>query len=160
MSKLKPSSADHADSHRRLLFLTMLFMSLVFATKAGFYYFGDGMKTYLEIIGKGFLGLTILSMVITLYWKIRFIPRSERFHLLASSDSFANLTMYRAIKTSWILTMLLLIFFTSIIGKGNSTLPAEFYLNLVLFLMLAIFSLSFFILFFSTDEGEHEQVGL
>ena len=153
MNNLKVSSADHVDNHRRLLFLGMFLMSLVFAVKSGFYFVHDDMKNYLQIIGKILFGLAAITVVITVFWKWIFIPRNERY-LLSSNDSYANQMMNKACKITWILTVILLSLITSTTSKDHSVLPAEFYLNLTLFFMLAVFSLSFFILF---RDGPIEQ---
>ena len=41
-------------------------------------------------------------------------------------------------------------------GRHSSMMPAEFYLNLTLFFMLAVFSISFFVLFRTPDEDDIE----
>ena len=152
MSKQKRSSADHVDTHRRLLFLSMLLLSLVFGIKAGFYFAGAQGAQYLSIAGKALAALAVGMFVVTVYWKLRYIPDRERYYLLNSSDSFVMQAMNRACKISWIMTFILLCLITMTTSKDSSAFPAEFYLNLAMFFMLAVFSISFFILFRGGEE--------
>ena len=159
MSNLKISSAEHVDNHRRLLFITMFLLSLIFAIKAALYVVEGQLESYLEFAGKGIFGLFLLVLVITVYWKVRFIPGKERY-LLNSSDSYVNQMMNQASKISWILTVVLLCILSFMINKDNWVLPGQFYVDLTLFFMLAIFSISFFILFRIWDKGEHQNASL
>ena len=160
MSNLKTSSAEHADNHRRLLFLAMLLMSLVFAIKAGFHFVDDEMKSYLEVSGKILFGLSMIVVVITIYWKLRFLPRNERYNLLTTTDSYANQMMNQACKISWILTLIFLAVLPSMIFKVSPALPALFYVDLTIFFMLGVCSLSFFILFRVGDKEEYQNANL
>lgn len=157
MSNLKISSAEHADNHRRFLFLAMFLMSLVFAIKAGFYIVDDEIKSYLEVSSKILFGLSMIVVVIAIYWKLRFIPRNERYYLLTSSDSYANQMMNQACKISWILTLIFLAVIPSMIIRVSPLMPARFYVDLTLFFMLAACSLSFFILFLVGDKVEYQN---
>ena len=157
MSNLKISSAEHADNHRRFLFLAMFLMSLVFAIKAGFYIVDDEIKSYLEVSSKILFGLSMIVVVIAIYWKLRFIPRNERYYLLTSSDSYANQMMNQACKISWILTLIFLAVIPSMIIRVSPHMPARFYVDLTLFFMLAPCSLSFFILFLVGDKVEYQN---
>jgi cytochrome c oxidase subunit IV len=159
MNNPKTSSAEHVDIQRRLLFLAMLLLSLIFAIKTGFYLVDDEMKGYLSLAGKIIFALGAIVVVVAVYWKLRFIPRNERY-LLNSTDSFVNQMMNQACKISWIMTLVLLVFITNITSKDGSALPAGFYVDLTLFFMLAVFSVSFFILFRAGDRGEHQKAGL
>jgi len=151
MTNQQKSGADHVDIHRRLQFLSMLLLSLIFAIKTGYYFVDDEINKYLVISGYSLFVLFAIVLVITVYWKLRFIPRNERFQLLTSSDSFVMQVMNRAFKISWILTFFLLLIITTTTSNDSSVLPAEFYLNLALFFMLAAYSVSFFILFHGGD---------
>ena len=147
MNILKKSSADHVDMHRRLLFFTMLLLSLVFASKSLLYLIDGTLKNFVAISAKCLAVLSILMIAITVFWKLRFIPQNERFQLLTSTDSFVMFMMNKACRTSWILTFILINLIMMTTKKDSSMFPAEFYLNLVAFIMLASFSISFFILF-------------
>lgn len=156
MSHLKKTSADHVDIHRQLLFLAMLLLSLIFAVKLVFYFVNDTVNPYLEIAGKSLFVVFAIILVITIYWKLRFIPKNDRFQLLMSPDSFVMQVMNRACKISWFLTFALLSLVASVTSDNSTALPAGFYLDITFFLMLATFSISFFFLFRAEDEGEHQ----
>ena len=157
MSNTKFSSAEHADFQRRFLFLAMLLLSLVFAIRAGFHLIDEEMKSLVEITGKIFFGLSMLVFVIAIYWKLKFLPRNERYNLLTSSDSYANNMMNKAYKISWTLTLIFLAVIPSMIIRANPMLPARFYIDLTLFFMLAICSISFFVLFHADDQFESQN---
>ena len=89
----------------------------------------------------------LLVMALAIFWKVRYIPRQNISYLMTSSDNFVNSVMNRASTISWILTFMALVFIMTGTKKDFSPLPAEFYLNLTAFVMLASFSTSFFILF-------------
>jgi len=111
------------------------------------------LQGFLEIAGKSLFGLFAVVFIATIYWKLRFIPRKERY-LLTSPESFATQAMHQGFKISWLLTFVLLVFFTVTTKKDHSYFPTEFYLNLALFFMLAVFSISLFFLF---QGGDKEQ---
>ena len=146
MSFSKKSSADHADIHRRFLFFTMLTLSLVFALEASFYLVDGSLKSVLVIATKCLAILAVIMGAFTVFWKLRFIPQKERCQLLTSTDSFVMFMMNKACRTSWSLTFALIMVITMTTDKESSAFPAEFYLEVIAFLMLASFSLGFFIL--------------
>ena len=160
MENLKKSSADHVDIHRRFLFLTMLFLSLVFAVKTSLYFVGEQLEGFLVITGKVLAVISLISFGITVFWKIRYIPGRERYHLFKSMDSFVNQIMNQASKISLTLTLILLFVTSTLIRKDFSPLPAQFYVDLAAFFMLSSYSVSFFILFHTGNSEEHQEAGL
>lgn len=160
MSIPKKSSADHVDIHRRLLFLSMLLLSLVFATKTSLYLVDGTLVSVLSIVAKILAVLSLIMVVITVFWKLRFIPQNERFQLLTSTDSYVMFLMNKACRTSWVLTFVLIMLITMTTKKDSSIFPAEFYLNLMAFFMLASFSLVFFILFYGGKTEKEQNVDL
>ena len=147
MSKQKKSSADHVDIHRRLLFLAMFLLSLIFAIKASTYLIDDDTRSLLKIVAIVLAVTAITLLIITVYWKLRYIPGKERYQLLTSTDSFVMTAMNNAYKSSWGLTFVSIMLILMTTKRDTSEFPAEFYLNLISFLMLASLSISFFITF-------------
>ncbi len=147
MSKQKKSSADHVDTHRRLLFLAMLILSLIFAIKSSTYLFDGEIRSLLKIVAIVLAVTAITLLIITVYWKLRYIPGKERYQLLTSTDSFVMAAMNRAYRSSWALTFISIMLILMTTQRDTSEFPAEFYLNLIAFFMLASFSISFFIVF-------------
>lgn len=160
MENQKRSSADHADIQRRLLSITILVFSLIYATKVAFYFVDGALSEYLTYAGYGLAALALVMIITTIYWKLRFIPVNERYQLLSSEDSFANAMMNKSFKHSWMYTLLLLFLISSLIDKQSSTYPAQFYIDLSVFLMLSTFSLSFIILFRVENEEAIEGEGV
>lgn len=147
MSKQKKSSADHVDTHRRLLFLAMFLLSLIYALKTSSYLIDGDAKSILAIVSKVIAVIAVITLILTVYWKLRYIPGKELYHLLNSTDSFVMSAMNGAFKTSWVLTFLLINLILTTTSRETSAFPTEFYLNLISFLMLASFSISFFATF-------------
>ena len=152
----KISTPDLADNQKRLLFLAMFLLSLIYAAETANYFVDSQVAKYLGFIAKGLVVLLVADILLLVYWKIRFFPAKERY-LLFSIDSYAMQVLNRACQTSWILTFVLLSLITTTTDMNSSSFPAEFYLNLTLFFMLAVFSISFFILFQMNDGDELEQ---
>jgi len=150
------STPDQADNQKRLLFLAMFLLSLIYAAETANYFVDSQLAKYLDFIGKGLVLLLLADILVLVYWKFRFFPAKERY-LLFSMDSYAMQVLNRACRTSWFLTFVLLSLITITTDLNSSAFPAEFYLNLTLFFMLAVFSISFFILFRIDDGDELEQ---
>ena len=151
-----PSVADQVDNHRRLMTLAMFLLSLIYAIKTAFYIVDQDTAGYLGIVAKGLAGLFLLVLIVLVYWKVRFIPKEKRY-LLASLDSYVMHVLNRACLISWLLTFVLLSLMMMTTSRSSSPFPAEFYLNLILFFMLAVFSVSFFFLLRRNGEEELEQ---
>ena len=156
----KMSGAEHADIQRRLLLLSMLFLSSVFAVKIAAYFADEYVLNYLKIAAVILFGLFALTLVITVFWKLKFIPRNERYQLLNTGDSYVNQMMNKAFKISWLLSLILLFFIRSISKENTSEIPAKFYLDLSVFLLLASFSISSLILFRAGNKEENEKAGI
>jgi hypothetical protein len=154
MGQVKKSSADHVDIHRKLLFGSMLLLSLVFGIKSVLYLVNGATTDYLGTVARVVVVVALSLLGITVFWKLRFVSGKDRYHLLTSSDSFVAEVMNRACRISWSLTFLLLCLTMMFTSRDSSFFPAEFYLNLAAFFMLATFSVSFFILF--RTEGDEE----
>jgi len=151
-----PSAADQVDNHRRLMFLAMFLLSLFYAIKTSLYFVDQDVADYLGIVAKGLSGLFLIVLLALVYWKFRFIPKDKR-HLLASLDSYVMHVLNRACLISWISTFALLALMMTTTSHSSSAFPAEFYLNLTLFFMLAVFSLSFFFLLRANSKQVLEQ---
>ena len=87
--------------------------------------------------------------------------KNNKSFCLPSSDSFVMHIRNKAMVISWILTFAFISFVSIGTKRDSSPLPTEFYLNLTSFFMLAVFGVSFFILFRTGDadglgQGETE----
>lgn len=153
--KNKLSSADHADTHKRLMFLSMFLLSLIFAIETGSYFVGEPVGEVFSITAKVVVGLLFISILFTVFWRIKFIPGDKRY-LLNSEDSFVAHALNKACKISWILTFIMLTVITVTTSRESSAFPAQFYINLAQFSMTAVFSISFFILF--RDSGDVNSI--
>lgn len=146
----KTSSAEHADILNRLMFLTIFLLSLIYAIETLSYFVEESTGDLLSIAAKLMVGLCFIFLFLTIFWKIKFLAGDKRY-ILTSEDSFVTHAFNRACRTSWKLTFIVLTVITVTISRESSALPAQFYINLVQFLMTAGFSISFFIYF--RDSG-------
>ncbi len=157
MENKSRSSADHADIHRRLISITILVFSLIYAAKVASYIVGNELMQYVTYAGYGFAGLALVLMLTTIYWKLKFIPGKDRYQLLYSEDSYANAMMNKSFKNSWMVTLLLLFLVSSLINKQSSVFPDQFYLDVCVFIMLSTFSLNFIFMFRGDKEDLTER---
>jgi len=146
----KTSSADHADILNRLIFITIFTLSLIYAIETVSYFIeesaGDLLSTAAEIL----VGLCFVFLFLTIFWKIKYLAGDKRY-LLNSEDSFVTHAFNKACRVSWKLTFVLLTVITVTISRESSAFPAQYYINLVQFLMTASFSISFFYYFRDSD---------
>ncbi|MCB0664697.1 MAG: hypothetical protein KDC80_02695 [Saprospiraceae bacterium] len=160
MNRRKAAGAEQTDNHRRLLSVTLILIAVVFASEAARDFFNNEViLDLLNLLRLTTAVLAIISLATTIFWKLRFIPKNERFYLLTTSDSFANQALNRSVKFSWALTIFFLAFGPGLINKFNPDLPLEFYINLTLFVTFAVCGFSFFILFGITDKMDPEYSG-
>jgi len=152
----KTSTADHVDNHKRFIVFALLLLSFIYAAKVVMYVVDGEMHYYLRILQIGLAGLMVAVFIGSIYWKIAYIPKNQR-NLFSSSDSYVMQALNRACMISWSLTFMCLSLIMVTTNKNSSAFPAEFYLALTLFVMLAAFSLSFFFLFRTDKEEEIEE---
>ena len=154
--KNKSSIADQMDNHKRLMALAILLLSIIYGIKTTFYFVDSETKHYLVLIATGLFILVAIILIILVSW--RFITMARKKGCLQPpSDSFVMHVRNKAIITSWILTFVFVSVLTVITNRNSSPLPAEFYLNFISFIMLAVFGVSFFILFRAGSDDEDEQ---
>ena len=152
----KTSTADHVDNHKRFIVFALLLLSFIYAAKVVMYVVDGEVDRYLRMLQFALAGLMAAVLIGSIYWKIRFIPKNQR-NLFSSSDSYVMLALSRACIISWTLTFMCLSLIMVTTSKESSAFPTEFYLSLILFVMLAAFSVSFFFLFRSDKEDEIEE---
>ncbi|MBC8755949.1 hypothetical protein H2O64_14820 [Kordia sp. YSTF-M3] len=142
----KVSGANQIDNHRILLFVSMFLLSLVFLVKSSYHLLSEEFRSYLPIIGNVVFVLFLIVLVVLIFWRIKYVPKGKQYQLL-SMGSFVNEKFDQACRTSWVLTFLLLLFVTNIKDGNDNLFPVRFYIDLTLFCMLAVFSVSFFYYF-------------
>lgn len=151
----KTSTAEHVDNHRRLMAFAMFILSLIYAVATIRYVVDEETASNLGILAKGLAGVLLIVVIGLIIWKVKFVPRNQRY-LFSSSDSYVMQALNRACIISWFSTFILLSLIKVTTSRDSSAFPAEFYINLTIFVMLAVFSVTFFILF-RTDKEEIEE---
>jgi len=148
-------TAEIADRHRQRTAVAFLAMALMYLAMAAEHLVEGIVGEYLEV---GIIGMALLVLALLLpvaLWKIRKLPGSER-HLYFSSDGFTAQTLSQALRASWgttLVTIIILAIFSD--NKYLSGLSGEFYLQLVVAIMLGVVSTAFLVL-----NGRSARFGL
>jgi hypothetical protein len=130
-----------SDRHRRLIAFAVLFMSGMYGMRTLEYVAPPGITGALEILQLVCGALAVLFVVPVFFWKVRNLSGSTRKQYF-SEDSYAAEALSRAHVTSWNTTLLLLVFMT-VMDRRLAGMPAQFFLDLPLAVMLAVFALRF-----------------
>ncbi len=151
----RPSPADAGDRHRRLLALALLAFGLRYAFSASTELLGAeaaGILYGLEVT----MSLTMAALMAPIaIWKIR-MPREE-WQLYAGGDGFVEQALQRAQLASWSTTLVLL-GFTAAYVERSTTLPARFFLEMILAVMLVVFSITFLLLSRAPADDDLEKI--
>lgn len=154
------ATADAGDRHQTLAALAALSIALMFATRAAMHLVDPWTAEALDVVTIGFAWVGVALLVPMIYWKVLKLPRAER-HIYFSDEGFVAEVLRRAQKVSWAVTFFLLIGLEMFVGaKGYdgywSTLPPEFFLQVVLAAMLGVMATVFLVL--SRGEGAEEAI--
>jgi hypothetical protein len=150
------SPAEASDRHKRLLGLSMLALALLFATGAAEHVLGPDAELYLDIVSKGLAIFIIVPTSWVGYWKLWKLPSDQR-ELYFSADGFVMDALYRAQRTSWATTLVVLAVAVTVFdGPRLNAYPTEFYLDAVLALMLGVLSAAFFYLVGVADDDPED----
>ena len=156
-SKQTISAAEVIDRLRWLMFLAMLLMSAVYALETIMFLVDAQTASYLDMVALGISVSLIVIVLYIIYQKRAKLSRDDK-HLSTSSDSYTMQILRRACVHSWAATFILQIILTRLTDDGATILPTEFYLKLTMFCMLAVFSISYFVLI-RADEDEFADTG-
>lgn len=149
------SVADKVDRSLQLIAFVMFAVSLMFALSVVEFFAGETMAVFLDIATKILAISVVLLMAALFIWKFRGTSRTERREYL-SEDGFLQVSFQRAMARSWMISFLILailqVLDESLLAR-LPTMPLEVVIQCVLAIMLAFFSIAFF-LFTRTIAGE------
>lgn len=156
IAKPTEQTAEVAERHSRLLLLGVLFLALKYAASAGMSVSSGALHQSLDYIELA-LALVGVGLIIPVcIWKLvklRAMPTSKRI-LYFAPDSFAVDAINRAQRISWASLFISLIIL-EIISDKQTRLPAVFYLQISLAVMLGVFAGAFFSIY--REPGEPEE---
>lgn len=148
-------TAEVAERHSRLLLLGVLFLALKYAASASMSVSSGALHQSLDYIELA-LALAGVGLIIPVcIWKLvklRAMPTSKRI-LYFAPDSFAVDAINRAQRISWASLFITLIIL-EIISDKQTRLPAVFYLQVSLAVMLGVFAGAFFSIYREHEETE------
>lgn len=156
MTKNSLATADAADRHRTFAAIAALALALMFLTNAVTDLVGPPAVLPLKIATLVLALLAVGLVVPVMFWKFRRMPAGER-DLYFNADGFVPAILNRALRASWVVTLLLLMVLNVLVGDNDSggylsSLPAEFFLQVALAVMLGVKAVVFLVL--SRDDSE------
>ena len=97
------------------------------------------------------LSAVAIVLLIVVFKFVR-VPRHQRQRFL-EMEGYVKETSLKACRASWSATLLTLMLFTVVFDEQDTSLPAEFHVQTALAVMLGVFSVAFFVMNRSSDEG-------
>ena len=147
------SLAESIDRKIRLMAGAMFLYSLGIACEAMQLVVSPQAANLMDKLSLGLmLGAFSLGLHLV-WWKTRNVPKDQH-HLLSDPDGFVAEVIKRSCSISWAWTIVFLMLLGLFSKNVGTDLPLEFFTKLGVFLMLCVFSLSFFHLFRSHPEEE------
>lgn len=138
------SPADAADKHITLIALTTFLFSLLYLSSAGQFLVSESVASTMEI-GEKVLALAAIAVVLPiLLWKFRNLSATEK-QAYKNPEGFVTEVFKKACTVSWAWTFVFLVALKMISRRAFADFPPEFYIQLILGVMLGIFSLAFFL---------------
>jgi hypothetical protein len=153
MNSTSPTAlAEAADRRWHLLATAMLLIACKAGISAAMVFTEPPVATYLDW-AEGVTALAALGVVgWLLFFKFMKVPAHLR-HQFLNMEGFVATTIHKAFKVSWLVTFVALTILAPA-SKRLSTVPAEFFMQSTLALMLGVFSVAFFVMNASGEEDE------
>jgi hypothetical protein len=144
------STADMADRHRQLFALAMLGASLIYLGKAAEHLAPEAMADYLDYATVGLALLVVGSLLPAFVAKFR-LPSDQKLVYFSESGYVAQL-LRRAFKASWAATFISFVGLEFVARDNLVDLPAVFFIQAGLFIMLSVMSVTFLVLNWNADR--------
>lgn len=144
------STADVADRHRQYFALAMLAAGLIYLVKAMESLVTGPATDYLEYAAVILVLFAFGVLVPACVAKFR-LPADEKIVYFRENGVAAQL-LRRSFKVSWASTFISLVALEVIAGDAPVDLPADFFVQIGLFIMLAVMSITFLLLNWSVDR--------
>lgn len=149
------STADLGDRHRTLAAVAALALSLFFGASAAERVAAPDLAALLDWIALSMAAVAVLLVLPILAWKLR-RRGGEGWHLYRGRDGYVADVLARAHIVSWAVTFFVLVVLRHF-AESVEGLPPGFFFEVVLAIMLAVFSVSFLVLDRSVAEDDPED---
>lgn len=144
------STADVADRHRQYFALALLGAGLIYLVKAIEHLATGVMATYLDHVTIVLAVLVIGSLLPAIVIKFRLGADQKMVYF--SEDGYVAQLLRRAFKASWATTFISLVVLEFIARDVTTNLPAVFFIQVALFIMLSVMSVTFLVLNWSANR--------
>ena len=134
--------AEAADRRWHMLAVAMLLLAAKAATTAAIALIGEPVPRYLDVAEAVFALAAVAIVVWMLYVKFARIPSQHRRQFL-HIEGYVRESLRKACYASWATTFILLSML-GVMDRLMSRYPAEVFVNLIVAIMLSVFSLTFF----------------
>ncbi len=144
------STADLADRHRQFFALALLGVGLIYLAKAAEQVATGALAEYLDHTILVLAALVILSMMPAVIAKLR-LPKNQKL-VYYSEDGYVAQLLRRAFKASWATTFISLVVLEVVARDVDTDLPPVFFIQVGLFIMLSVMSVTFLVLNWSATR--------
>lgn len=155
MTKKYAPVADVADRHKQYMAFGLLAAGIIYLVRAFEQIAPAGMVQAFEILQVTLAILTILCIAPMFIWKIRHRTAGEKI-VYFSKDGYAAQALETAQRVSWVITFLVLAFLESM-DQLRGEFPEDFFLQIVLAILLCTMSIVFLYKIWSEDSGDLEE---
>ncbi|MEM7114427.1 MAG: hypothetical protein AAF614_18475 [Chloroflexota bacterium] len=154
--KNEASLAETADFHQQITAVAIFLMAIKFAASAAIFLVDETVGQYLDWVELGISLIVILLILPMVAWKYSKLSRAQRSRYLDPQGYLATVAK-QAMAKSWSATFVLLVFLEVFVKERWLWLPSEFFLQVVITIMLAVFSITFFYLSRESGEDDYEE---
>lgn len=144
------SAADVADRHRQYFALALLGVGLIYLAKAVAHLVSGGVAEFLDHASTVLALLVIGSLVPAMITKLR-LPADQKM-IYFSEDGYVAQLLRRAFSVSWVTTLISLISLEFIARGILADLPSVFFIQVGLFILLSVMSVTFLLLNWSANS--------
>jgi len=138
------SPADMADRHRQLFALAMLGAGLIYLGKAVEHLVSEAMADVLDYAMVGLALLVVARLLPAFVAKFRL--RGDQKLVYFSESGYVAQLLMRAFKASWATTFISFVVLEFVARDNSGDLPAVFFIQAGLFIMLSVMSVTFLVL--------------
>ncbi len=148
--------AETADRHQSMIVLAFLAMALNYIAAGATLIAPPEIGTYIDMIRIGMAVVTVGLILPVLLWKVLQLPKEAR-HLYFRRDGYVAQSMIRAHKVSWAITFVFMAGLESVLGQRFNEIPGQFFIDLVLAVMLSSMGIAFFLFNRGDDDLDGEE---
>jgi len=155
-----PSAAESIDAHKLKLAVFLLCVSVLLGIQAVSFLVNEETRNILRTVSEVLVVLNGVLMIRMVVWKIGIMWRisKEQRHLFFNPEGYVVEARNSAAYFSWVISLIALIILFGAAEDNVTSLPSEFFVLVVLFLMLSSFSLSFLYLWLIDSKEESDAI--